>query len=625
LLAAVALLSVVPRVLDGAVRPIEFNGFWHVFIARNLSREWRALAHPPLYLILLKAVQAFGHAPLVYRSIGIASGAASVYLVGRILEKLRVRPEVGLLGAAAMALAGNPMSLSLTIESYALSVAFLLGSFFFYLDFVGDAPPPLRSRISFAVLAALALLTHYFAGLYLGACVAAPFLAAAILPAWRQAFRRSFPSRAKAGAWTLLPLAGLGLLLYELMARSWVGSSKGLPAFYFDRRFETLAHFLVRNLGNTFGLLSPIASPRARYAIAGLVVFFALAISLAASGKPEDPRRLLPALFSLLLLLAGAVLGSLRLYPFGGALRHQFLIYVFALLAAFIALDGLLGLLRGRPARVATLAAAAGAVAFAFAVRMPARDPREPESFLPKLAAFERQFPDARVVHVDLFNLIGVFSGYHDADWRFEGTAPGDSRVERYAVEGRGKRFEVVAHRNWWFFWFSNRDVYRDLALSWPNAACQTIFGALRRTSVAAQPRFVELPPEGRRARIEELSAAEGLEARRVVFDDLDVFAELCAEDVLRVSEIVPAGTRAGAAFQAQPSGESAMSIHGAGFRPGAVVSLGGTRLPATYGNRAWLTVIVPGALYARPGTLALRIENPDGSVSNSVTFEVRP
>ena len=336
-------------------------------------------------------------------------------------------------------------------------------------------------------------------------------------------------------------------------------------------------------------------------------------------------RRLLPALFSVLLLLAGAVLGSLRLYPFGGAMRHQFLIWVFALLAAFVALDGLLGLLRGRPARVAALAAATGAVMFAFAVRVPARDPREPESFLPKLAAFERQFPDARVVHVDLFNLIGVFSGYHDADWRFEGTRAGDPHAELYAVEAKGRRFEVIAHRNWWFFWFSNRDVYRNLAVSWPNAACETIFGALRKTSVAAQPGFVELPPEGRRAKIEAYAIGAGLTARRVVFDGLDVFAELCAEDVLRVSETVPPWTRAGVAFQTQPSGESAMAIHGKGFRPGAVVSLGGTRLPATYGDRAWLTVIVPAPLYAKPGTLALRVENPDGGVSNSVTFEVRP
>ncbi len=628
MLGAVALLSLAPRLIDGARRPIDFNGFWHLFIARNLSREWRTLAHPPLYTVLLKAVQVLGHTPLVYRSISIVAGAVSVYLVGRILEKLGAREEVALLGAAAMAFAGNPIDLSLTVESYALAVALLLGSFFFFLDLVAPGPPPSRrSRVAFGLLAGLALLTHYFAGLYLGACVAAPLLAAAIVPSYRGEVRRALSERWKAIAGTLLPLAGLGILLFELLARHWVGTSKGLPAFYLDRRYETVAHFLVRNFRNTFALLSPLAAPRARWALAGLAVYFILAVALAlvADGRPKDLRRLLPALFSLVLILAGSVLGTLRLYPFGGAMRHQFLIYVFALLAAFVALDGLLGLLRSRPGRVATLAAATGAVAFAFAVRVPARDPRDPESFLPKLAAFDRQFPDARVIHVDVFHLIGVFSGYHGADWRFQGRLPGDPRAERYAVEEKGRRFEVVAHRNWWFFWFSNPDVYRDLARSWPNAACETVFGSLQQTSEAAQPGFITLPPEGRRAKIEAYAAGAGLAPKRVVLDGLDVFAELCAEDVLRVSEIVPAGTRAGAAFQAQPSGESAMSIHGAGFRPGAIVSLDGTRLPATYGDRRWLTVIVPEALYAKPGTLALRVENPDGSVSNSVTFEVRP
>ena len=628
MLGAVALLSLVPRLVDGARRPIDFNGFWHVFIARNLSREWRTLAHPPLYSVLLKAVQILGHTPLVYRSISIVAGAVSVYLVGRILEKLGAREEVALLGAAAMAFAGSPIDLSLTVESYALAVALLLGSFFFFLDLVAPGPSPaLRSWIAFAVLAGLALLAHYFAGLYLGACVAAPLLAAAIVPSYRRDIRRALSTRWRAIAATFVPLAGLALLLYELLARQWVGTSKGLPFFYFDGRYETVAHFLVRNFRNTFDLLSPLAAPRARWALAGLAVFFALALAFAlvADGGPKDPRRLLPALFSLVLVLAGSVLGTLRLYPFGGAMRHQFLIYVFALLAAFVALDGLLGRLRSRPARAVTFVAAAGAVAFAFAVRVPARDPREPESFLPKLAAFDRQFPNARVVHVDVFHLIGVFSGFHDADWRFEGRAPGDPRVERYAVEKAGRRFEVVAHRNWWFFWFSNPDVYRDLARSWPNAACETVFGSLQETSEAAQPGFIVLPPEGRRAKIEAYAAGAGLAPSRVVLDGLDVSAELCAEDVLRVDEITPPGTRAGVAFQAQPSGESALSIHGAGFRPGAVVSLGATRLPATYGNRGWLTVIVPDALYAKPGALALRVENPDGSVSNTVTFDVRP
>lgn len=621
-----ALLSVVPRVLDGARQEIDYNSFWHVFIARNLSREWRTLAHPPLYLLLLKAVQAVGHAPLVYRSIGIFSGAAAVYLFGRILEKLGARTAVVLVGAAAMALASNPIGLSLTIESYALCVVFILGSFFFYLDLVAPGTAPaLRGRIAFAVLAALALLTHYFAGLYLGACVAAPFLAAAISPSSRESLRRSLPGRWKADALTFASLAGIGLFVYEIFAKSWVGKPKGLPIFYFDRRFETLPHFLVRNFRNTFGLLVPVEATRARYALAGLALLFALVLVLAVAGKNSDPRRAMPALFSILLLFGGALLGSLRLYPFGGAMRHQYLLYVFTLLAAFVALDAFLGVLRRRPARVAALAGAATIVAVSFFRRQPAIDPGGPDSFRPAVAELFRQFPQTRAVHVDVFDLIGVFGALHDAEWRLVGRGPGDPRIERYAVEGDGRRFTVVAHRNWWFFWFGDARVYRDLAPSWPSSGCETVFGALRRTSAAAQPAFRALTPEGRRARIEALASAEGLEARRVVLEDLDTFAELCAVEDLTISRIEPPATRAGAAFQVQPSGSSAMSILGSGFRPGAVVSIGGTRIAATYGNRGGLTITVPASLYAAPAILEVRVENPDGRKSNAVSFAVRP
>ena len=101
----VAALSLVPRLFDALVRPIDYNGYWHLFIARNLSREWRNLGHPPLFLVLLKAVDSLAHAPLVYRSISLVAGAATVYLVGRVLARLGTRPPVPVLGALATAFA----------------------------------------------------------------------------------------------------------------------------------------------------------------------------------------------------------------------------------------------------------------------------------------------------------------------------------------------------------------------------------------------------------------------------------------------------------------------------------------------------------------------------------------
>lgn len=96
-------------------------------------------------------------------------------------------------------------------------------------------------------------------------------------------------------------------------------------------------------------------------------------------------------------------------------------------------------------------------------------------------------------------------------------------------------------------------------------------------------------------------------------------------ERELRVTAVVPPGTRAGVGFQIQPTGESAVSVLGNGFRRGAVVVLDGRRLATTFGNAGWITARVPRNLYAAPGVLELRVVNAEGTPSNIALFEVRP
>jgi hypothetical protein len=527
----IAALSILPRALDAARRPLEFNSIWHVFIARNLSREWHNIAHPPLYLVLLRAVQVFGHTVLVYRAISIVSGVAAVYLVGRVLQKLGTARQAARLGALAMGLAGNSIYLSITVEAYALCIVFVLWSYLFYLDLFVPTPALGANRTAFAVLSCFAVLTHYFAGLYLAACVAAPVLAAAVDRSYRKALRTALPGRWREDVAMLLPPAFLGLILYELMAKNWIGSVKGLPAFYFDRRTETAPHFLVRTLKNTSELLVPATLPRARYALAGLAISLIVVLLITARGARADARRWAPALFFGSFLFGGAILGLLRLYPFGGAMRHQFLIFLFALLSAFVALDAFLRVTQRPSARAGAIVLCVAATGLSFVRREPPHDPREPESFLPKLTEFEHRFPETRVVHVDFFNLIGFFSGYHNAKWSFIGSDPSHPEVERYSVAKGERRFILVAHRNWWFFWFGREEVYRDLARSWAGgpARCESVFSAARLVPEASQPGFTDLAAGDRLEKIAALAATQRLEARLILLDRLDVFLEFCA------------------------------------------------------------------------------------------------
>ena len=54
LLLFLSLLSTVPRLYYSAIEPIEYDGYWHVFIAMqqdwgDFQREYQANFHPPLF------------------------------------------------------------------------------------------------------------------------------------------------------------------------------------------------------------------------------------------------------------------------------------------------------------------------------------------------------------------------------------------------------------------------------------------------------------------------------------------------------------------------------------------------------------------------------------------------
>ena len=535
-LVLVAALSLVPRLFDALVRPIDYNGYWHLFIARNLSREWLNLQHPPLFLVLLKAVDALRHAPLVYRSISLVAGAATVYLVGRVLAKLGTQPPVPALGALATAFASSAITLSNEVESYSLCAALLLGCFLFYLDLVPADPGPVRrSRIGFAVLACLALTAHYFAALFLIACGLAPMLTAALDREYRRALRGSLPRRWRPDLATLLPPGLTALMLYELQAKRWVMPLSSLPAYYFKPGAESVSGFLARNLRETFNLFAPVAMPRVREAIPILTLFVA-AVAFAAFSErggagPRVVRRL-PALFLVLLLAIGMSLGVLGRYPFGGAMRHQFLLLLFAMLAGFVAFDRMLRAIGSPGLRRVLTALCVAAIGANFAWRFRALAHPAPYRFRPLVESFSPVFVDAGVVNVDQFNLVGLFSVYADWDWRFVGRDSDSHRVERYELRRDGRHLSVVAFRGWWIFDPANEELYREFREAFERASetCQPVLRISG--TVFDQPERAKASVQVRRnldGQIRNLASRQGLEVRKIEMTEyLDLSMQLC-------------------------------------------------------------------------------------------------
>jgi hypothetical protein len=519
------------RLFAALTQPIDYNAYWHVFIARNLSREYGSLAHPPLFLLLLKASGAVSHSRLALQAIAILSGLGVVALAQFLLARLRASTTVANLGALTIATAPSAILLSCGVQSYMLAAVFILWSFRHYLDLVRPEPSTgWRGRAAFATLASLGLLTEYYTGLYLVACVAAPALFAVVRPAYRIALARSLRRRLLADVATLLAPVLVGALLYAVIAKPWIHALNSMPQFYFQPGRETAVAFLTRTLASLFQIFSPVAL-RSPGAAAVLVFGFAVVVFLAVardrSVEAAAADRAMPAAIFLALLVIGMGMGLRGLYPFGGLMKHQFLLLLFAILAGFVAFDRLVQSVSRPFARGALLGACALAIAGNFVGHLQDLRPAGEDPFLAQARVFEREFPEARTIQVDQLNLIGLFIPYHDWKWRFVGREPANPTVERYELERGGRRLTLIAHRNWWNFDFHDPAVYTALRSAIRRGDPDEFAVFCVHTNLYKPPerRLPDLDSKEVTARITALGPPAGLELRKISFQGNDVYA----------------------------------------------------------------------------------------------------
>jgi hypothetical protein len=524
------------RLFVGLTQPIDYNGYWHVFIARNLTREYAGLAHPPLFLLLLRCADFMGHSRLAYRAIPILAGVGSVAMVYRILKKLGALEWVAVLGALTMATSASAIFLSCEVQSYSLAVFFILWSFVYYLDLVDpDAGRSPGRRAAFSLLACCALLTEYFAGLYLVACVLAPLVVAVLRPAWGRRLLRSIPKRWMADVATLLPPAIVGGLLYELIAKPWIRQLNHLPEFYWVPARETAAAFLLRTLGSLFRLFSPVAIASSAWAAALLLVLTALALAAMASEPAREDaaaERSMPSVVFALLLGLGMALGLAGKYPLGGAMRQQFLLFLFALLAGYLAFDRLARSFPAGPARRVLAVVCAMAIAGNAVAQREDFRPRGPEEFTAQTRVFESAFPEARTIQVDQLNLIGFFMAHHDWHWKPAGRLPENWAVERYLLEKDGRRYTLIAHRDRWNLDFQDPKLYPALrsALQPGDPPCFSVFCVHTNLYKPPERRLPDLDAARTTEKVETLAPKAGETPGRIVIRGNDVYAELCVD-----------------------------------------------------------------------------------------------
>jgi hypothetical protein len=635
-LALVCALAAIPLLYFGATYYIEYDGYWHVFIAKqtwsNFLVEYQATAHPPLFFVLLRGALAIGDSRLIYRLVSIFSALGAIFLMGRNTLRLTGSGLTAVLAAFVFGISESTLLVALEVRSYALCVFFALAAFSYYLDIVDleIVEHDWKARVGFSVNVTLAILSHYSALIFFAACVAAPLLLAAGNPEYRSRFLAFLRARPLAILLTVLPPTGIGLGLFVSQARTFAAPLGYLAPYYFHPGREPRLAFLLRTLKSELKLFSPVGFAAVLFVLCAIAAVVSCLIGIYGRGSRNFLTAISAAVFFLMsgVFMAAGVAGK---YPFGGELRHQYLLFPFLVLSGFALLDRSLTLLSAPRARVALLSfglLAAALNARAEYVRFPNVRSDHATS---DVAMFRSLFPRPDVVLVDQFNAINFFTHY--ADWRWR-TVERDGYFYMYAVSKGDSRFTVIRDRSVWNFDFAELPLYGDIkrALLRTSARSITVFYMDQFGT-----RVPHRPDEERtfRERVRTLASRAGLEAERLSIDGQDVYGAF--HDSAAGSQtgrddaggpvllsVDPRATAVGDDFVVQPNGYSAISVAGANFERGAVLLANGRSLETTFGNPRWLTAIFPRDLYSAAGAVRLQVRNADGRTSNSIDFVVK-
>lgn len=515
----IAIVAVVPRLLLGASERIEYDGYWHVFIAQqdNWNNFWKEVydnAHPPLFYLLLKLIIHLGRSLLIYRAISILTGVLSVFLVGWIGRKVTGSKAWACAVALAYGLALPGIIISCEVRSYMLSVFFVLLSFSYLVDILsaesGNHP---RARIGFSIGAVLAILSEYFALFYI-----VPSLILLFTLCLRLKFRGK-PASLGVEAYTSLPVLGTAYLLYRLHVHDRAMIYGHLRAFYYDPLGrEQLGSYLLRNWENLVNLFLPFQVSNGAVAI-GLLMAGLVGIALYAfvlrRGDSCARGALATILITLAMLAQITVASVAGKYPFGGYLRQQFILFPFFVLCAGILAERLT-LFLPRDARRLALAAVAIAIAAVSLNRFEEYPKVTEDVFRNQIQRFEEVAPVPAAVYLDQVNLITFFLYRHDWQWSFvEGDHPAPG-IDVYRLHKGSRQMLVFRDRSKWNAQPDDSAVYSKLAifLRMRQTAEVSVFSA---RAIDPLGHFADVAAE-RRATV-TLASQEGMCVQRLAVD----------------------------------------------------------------------------------------------------------
>lgn len=452
LLAVLTAWAAVVLVHGAATWPLGIDESWHLYYAdveplSKAIREWATDAHPPLTYALLRPITALSGDPFVGRLASVVPALVQPWLLFGVLRRLGVARAVAHSGTLLFTISQAFAVIGVVVRSYALATTFGLIALGAALDLLVGAKSP-RSR-AIVLLGSVALGT--------GSLYALPLTAVGVALAFVIA------------GWSEGAAAKFGRDLWHATRRperiAFVASIAAVAAFYlvtwFHREFHHLDPWLMEPGADpmrfmvvgaawvlaTFTPLDLTASGAAASVAAGVVVLTAGAGVVAHRRGGALGVARATAIWAVLgIVLVFLVLAWLRVYPFGGELRHQYPLFVLGVIAMTVGLDVAYRSLPSRRLRAATLV-----VVLAVGVTTTLRSfatglPEIPSGVVWRDAAaavFERD--DPRPVCLPNVGFIAFYGRFLDRRWEL---VESDRGFEVFETRRPPRTF--VRHRSTW-------------------------------------------------------------------------------------------------------------------------------------------------------------------------------
>ncbi|HJQ35898.1 MAG TPA: hypothetical protein VKB93_02035 [Thermoanaerobaculia bacterium] len=517
LLAVVAVVAV-PILRVAAVQYIDYDGWWHIFVSRAESlrmfhQDWHKTTHPPTFFLLLKVFSFLGTSLLAYRAIPIVSGLVSVFLVGRIAERITASRTLGVLAAAAFGLSVPTLIVSCEVRSYTLAIAFVLVALDRYVSMI-RLQSTTKDAVIFATATIGAIVSLYATALFLVAALLVPFFIAAV----RADYRRSLLAHLRARKWILAAAfaapAPVLAAAYVHHMWQWTRPLEYNPGLYFEPAADSWSSYLIRGVWKEFGLFSPVAIA-SQYALPLAIVLLVVAIAvLIVTLRAADVSVATPAVLFLAILSGIVILSYMGKFPFGGHLRHQFLLFPFMVLTIVSAAS----LFARRRMVVAVLAVLIAANALTGYRHYPiVRQPLYQEA----VRKFRAVVPRADLLYLDEFSTMAFFSEHHSWRWHLAGA---DSiHTLHYDLTKDGRTMRLVRVRDHWTFNLFDAALYRELRRTMDSHRA-TVAGLFALGDIPAGTATEDVRP-----RMVQAAMGQRLGIDAVVVDGQNVYARVSA------------------------------------------------------------------------------------------------